>query len=85
MQDAQTEPTSPLILTADVQLLDKFNEPYNEEQFILGVHHMIELDFPGTACLEDIELSENKRVDVRIDGADDKSKCEWDRINKYNQ
>lgn len=83
----QTEPASPafirnctkttiLILPDDVQLLDKFNEPYNEEQFILGVHQVIDLDFPGTARLEDIDLSEGERVDIRIDGAGEKSKCE---------
>ena len=65
-----------LILPADVQLLDKFNEPYNEEQFPVGVYQVIDLDFPGTAKLEDVNLSEGKTVDIRFDGAGEKSKCE---------
>ena len=83
----ETEPASPAfirictktwvwILPADVYLLDKFNEPYNEEQFNVGVYQVIDLDVPGTARLEDIDLSEGERVDIRFDGAGEKSKCE---------
>jgi hypothetical protein len=83
----ETEPASPafirnctkttiVILPEDVQLLDKYNKPYNEEQFIVGRHQVIDLDFPGTARLEDIELSEGKTVDIIYDGTGEKSKCE---------
>lgn len=68
--------TTIVILPEDVQLLDKYNEPYNEEQFIVGHHRVLDLDFPGTAWLEDVELSEGKTVDIIYDGAGDKSKCE---------
>lgn len=83
----ETEPASPafirnctkntiLILPEDVQLLNKFNEPYNEEHFNVGLHQVIDLDYPGTARLEEIDLSEGERVDIRFDGAGEKSKCE---------
>ena len=68
--------TTILILPEDVQLLDKFNEPYNEEQFAVGMHQVIDLDYPGTTRLDDIDLSEGERVDIRYDGAGEKSKCE---------
>ena len=68
--------TTVLILPADVQLLDKFNEPYNEEQFPVGIYQVIDLDYPGTAQLENINLSEGKTVDILYDGAGEKSKCE---------
>ena len=68
--------TTIVIYPEDVQLLDKYNEPYNEEQFIVGRHRVLDLDFPGTAWLEDVQLSEGKTVDIIYDGAGDKSKCE---------
>lgn len=68
--------TTIVIFPEDVQLLDKYNEPYNEEQFTVGRHRVLDLDFPGTAWLEDVELSEGKTVDIIYDGAGMKSKCE---------
>jgi len=59
-----------------VQLLDKFNEPYNEGRFATGFYQIIDLDVPGTARLEDIDLSEGETVDIRYDGTGEKSKCE---------
>ena len=83
----ETEPASPafirnctkheiLILPADVYLLSKYNEPYNEERFDVGVYQIYDTDIPGNVRLEDVSLSEGKTVDVRYDGNGDKSKCE---------
>jgi hypothetical protein len=59
----------------EVQLLDKFNEPYNEEQFIVGRHRVVDPGDPDVA-LEEIDLSEGERVDILYDGAGNRSKCE---------
>ena len=67
--------TTMWILPDDVQLLDKYNAPYNEEQFIVGRHQVVDPGNPNVT-LEDIELSEGKTVDIRFDGAGDGSKCE---------
>ena len=67
--------TTMWILPDDVQLLDKYNAPYNEEQFIVGRHQVVDPGNPNVT-LEDIELSEGKTVDIRFDGSGDKSKCE---------
>jgi hypothetical protein len=83
----KTEPASPafirnctkheiLILPADVYLLSKYEEPYNEEQFNVGVYQVYDTDIPGNMRLEDVSLSEGKTVDIRYDGSGDKSKCE---------
>jgi SH3-like domain-containing protein len=64
-----------LILPDYVQLLNKFNEPYNEERFAVGVYQVIDIDVPGTARLDDISLSEGRTVDIIYDGAGEKSKC----------
>jgi hypothetical protein len=65
-----------LVLPDYVELLNKYNEPYNEERFGVGVYQVIDIDVPGTVQLEDISLSEGKRVDIIYDGAGEKSKCE---------
>lgn len=58
-----------------IQLLDKFNEPYNEEQVIVGWHQVVDPGDPDVS-LEEIDLSEGERVDILYDGAGNKSKCE---------
>jgi hypothetical protein len=83
----KTEPASPAfirnctkheiwILPADVYLLSKYEKPYNEEQFDVGVYQVYDTDIPGNVRLEDVSLSEGKTVDIRYDGNGDKSKCE---------
>ncbi len=83
----ETEPASPafirnctkheiLILPAEVYLLSKYNTPYNEERFDVGVYQVYDTDIPGNVRLEDVSLSEGKTVDIRYDGNGDKSKCE---------
>ena len=82
----ETEPANPAfirnctkttlwILPDDVQLLDKFNGPYNEEQFNVGLHQVIDPNNPDVS-LEEIDLSEGERVDILHDGTGGKSKCE---------
>ena len=65
-----------LILPDYVELLNKYNGPYNEERFGVGVYQVIDIDIPGTAQLDEISLSEGKTVDIIYDGAGTKSKCE---------
>lgn len=67
--------TTMWILPDDVQLLDKFNKPYNEEQFIVGKHQVFDPEDPDMR-LEDIDLSEGKTVDIIYDSAGERSKCE---------
>jgi hypothetical protein len=82
----ETEPAAPAfirnctkttlwVLPDDVQLLDKFNTPFNEEQFIVGLHQVIDPGNPDDP-LEEIDLSEGERVDILYDFAGEKSKCE---------
>ena len=65
----ETEPASPafirnctkheiLILPAEVYLLSKYNTPYNEERFDVGVYQVYDTDIPGNVRLEDVSLSE---------------------------
>jgi len=83
----ETEPASPafirnctkheiLILPAEVYLLTKYDTPYNEERFDVGVYQVYDTDIPGNFRLEDVSLSEGKTVDIRYDGNGDKSKCQ---------
>jgi hypothetical protein len=83
----QTEPASPafirnctkheiLILPTEVYLLTKYDTPYNEERFDVGVYQVYDTDIPGNVRLDDVSLSEGKTVDIRYDGNGEKSKCE---------
>jgi len=82
----ETEPANPAfirnctkdtmwILPDDVQLLDKFNKPYNEEQFNVGLHQVIDPNNPDV-ILKEIDLSEGERVDILHNFSGEKSKCE---------
>lgn len=64
------------ILPADVELLDKFNEPYNEERFDVGAYQVYDLENPDGKVIQDVTLSEGKTVDITKDWAGEKSKCE---------
>ena len=64
------------VLPADVYLLSKFDEPYNEERFDVGVHQVYDLEDPHGEMLIDVSLMEGKRVDIKIDWEGEKSKCE---------
>ena len=64
-----------LVLPLEVILLDKFNEPYNEERFGPGIYEIYDLDGPK-GVLETVNLREGQTVDIRVDGLGEKSKCE---------
>ncbi len=83
----QVEPAAPayirnctkvtiLVLPDEVQLLSKFDAPYNEERFAVGLYQIYDLDTPGNIRLDDVNLSEGKTVDIIYDGTGEKSKCE---------
>ncbi len=65
-----------LVQPVNVQLLNKYNEPCNEEHFYVLTYQIYDLDTPGNVRLEDITLSEGRTVDIIYDGAGEKSKCE---------
>ena len=65
-----------LVQPADVELLNKYNEHDNERHFDVLIYQIYDLDVAGTPRLEDVSLSEGKRVDIIYDGNGDKSKCE---------
>lgn len=83
----ETEPASPafirnctkhelLVMPAEVQLLDKFNKPYNEERFSVGIYQIYDLENPDNKAIEEVSLSEGKTVDIQYDWEGEKSKCE---------
>jgi len=59
-----------------VELLSKFDEPYNEEQFGVGTYQVYDLENPHNEAILDVSLSEGKTVDIIYDWAGEKSKCE---------
>ena len=59
----------------DIQLLNKFNEPYNEERFDPGIYQVYDLEGPG-ANYETVNLREGITVDIQYDAYGEKSKCE---------
>lgn len=65
-----------LVLPADVELLNKYNEPDNQTHLNVLTYQLYDLDVAGMPRLEDVSLVEGKRVDIRYDGNGDKSKCE---------
>jgi hypothetical protein len=64
------------ILPADVYLLSKFDEPYNEERFPVGKYQVYDTENLGNKPIDEIDLSEGETVDIRYDWEGDKSKCE---------
>lgn len=83
----QTEPALPAyirnctkhklwVMPAEVQLLDKFNTPYNEERFPVGIYQIYDLENPENKPIEEVSLSEGKTVDIQYDWAGEKAKCE---------
>ena len=64
------------VLPTGVELLSKFDEPYNEERFGVGLYQVYDLEDPHLELLQEVSLSEGKTVDIRFDWTGDKSKCE---------
>lgn len=65
-----------LILPNDVQLLDKYNKPYNEDRFNPGFYDVYDTENPKNVSIQTIDLAEGRTVDIRYDWTGDKSKCE---------
>ena len=59
-----------------VELLSKFKEPYNEEQFGVGVYQIYDLENPHKEAILEVSLSEGKTLDILYDWAGEKSKCD---------
>jgi hypothetical protein len=64
------------IYPTGVELLSKFDEPYNEERFGVGLYQVYDLENPDIAAIQEINLSEGETVDILYDWTGDKSKCE---------
>ena len=65
-----------LVQPVNVELLNKYNEPYNIEHFDVGTYQIYDLDVSGNVRLKDISLAEGRTVDIIYDGTGEKSKCE---------
>jgi len=65
-----------LVLPLEIELLGKYDEPYNEERFPPGEYQVYDLEAGIDDVYETINLSEGSRVDITEDGLGDKSKCE---------
>ena len=59
-----------------VELLSKFDKPYNEDRFGVGTYQVYDLENPHIEAILEVSLSEGKTVDVLYDWMGEKSKCE---------
>ena len=57
-------------------MLDKFEKPYNEERFSVGIYHVYDLENPENKPIKKVDLSEGETVDIQYDWTGEKSKCE---------
>ena len=64
------------VLPAGVELLSKFDRPYNEERFSVGIYQVYDMENPHVEVIQEISLSEGQTVDIRRDWTGEKSKCE---------
>lgn len=64
------------VMPAEVKLLDKFVAPDNEERFPVGIYQVYDLENPDHKSIQEVRLSEGKRVDIQFDWTGEKSKCE---------
>lgn len=65
-----------LVLPLEIELLGKYDEPYNEERFPPGEYQVYDLEAGVDDVYETVHVSEGSRVDITEDGLGDKSKCE---------
>jgi len=83
----KTEPASPafirnctkhtmLVLPNEIELLSKFDSPYNEERFGVGTFQVYDLEDLHWEIIQEINLSEGRTVDILFDWTGEKSKCE---------
>jgi len=84
---ATVEPASPayirnctkhtmVVYPTEVELLSKYDEPYNEERFGVGEYQVYDLENPEDEAIQVVNLSEGRTVDILYDWTGDKSKCE---------
>jgi hypothetical protein len=59
-----------------VQLLDKFEKPYNEERFSVGTYQIYDAENPENKPIQEVNVSEGRTVDIQYDWEGEKSKCE---------
>jgi len=59
-----------------VKLLDKFESPYNEERFSVGVYQVYDAENQEDKPIEEVDLSEGETIDIRYDWTGERSKCE---------
>ena len=64
-----------MVMPDEVTLLTPADDPYNEERFNPGRYKIYDLEDPKSSVLEEVDLSEGKTHDVRVDWAGEKSKC----------
>jgi uncharacterized protein YgiM (DUF1202 family) len=65
-----------LVLPLEIELLGKYDEPYNEERFPPGEYQVYDLEAGVDNVYQTVNLSEGKRVDILENGLGEKSKCE---------
>ena len=65
-----------IVYPPEVQLLTKYDDPYNEERFGVGTYQVYDLENPKDEAIQTINLSEGKTVDILYDWNGEKSKCE---------
>jgi hypothetical protein len=64
------------VMPAEIQLLDKFEAPDNEERFPVGVYQIYDVENQEYKPIEEVDLSEGETVDIQFDWEGEKSKCE---------
>jgi hypothetical protein len=64
------------VFPAEIKLLDKFEAPYNEERFPVGIYQIYDVENQENKPIDEVNLSEGKRVDIMYDWEGEKSKCE---------
>jgi len=83
----ETEPARPafirnctrhdLVVRPDgVKLLSQDDEPYNEEQFSVGVYQVYDLENLEDKPIKEVNLSEGETVEIQYDWTGEKTKCE---------
>jgi len=65
-----------VVYPTEVELLSKYDEPYNEERFGVGEYQVYDLENPEDEAIQVVNLSEGRTVDILYDWTGDKSKCE---------
>lgn len=65
-----------VVYPGEIELLSKYDDPYNEERFGVGEYQVYDLENPEDEAIQVINLSEGRTVDILYDWEGEKSKCE---------